>query len=77
MILIYVLVVMTWVGPSAGPMVSMQEFSNGERCEEARKALNEQAAFWPLKKDTMQAFCVLKLRAAIRRLVEIGLKAKK
>jgi hypothetical protein len=46
MCMISVLIVMTWLGnSSAGPMVSMQEFSNGERCEEARKALNEQAAF--------------------------------
>jgi len=61
MSMISVLIVMTWLGnSSADPMVSMQEFSNGERCEEARKALNEQAAFWAVKKDTMQAFCVLK-----------------
>jgi hypothetical protein len=56
-----VLIIMTWMGnQSVGPVVSMQEFSSPDRCEAAIKALNEQAAFWAVKKDNLQAFCVPK-----------------
>ena len=61
MSMIVVLIVMTWMGnQAAGPVVSMQEFSSSDRCEVAIKALNQQALFWGVKKDTMQAFCILK-----------------
>jgi hypothetical protein len=61
MSMIVVLIVMTWMGNQAvGPVVSMQEFSSSERCEAAIKALNEQAAFWAVRKDNLQAFCVPK-----------------
>lgn len=56
-----ILIVMTWMGNYAGPpVVSMQEFSNPDRCNTAVVAIYEHALFLGVKKDGLQAFCVPK-----------------
>jgi hypothetical protein len=59
--MITILIVLTWIaGYAAGPTIAMQEFSNPDRCEDARKAVTDEFTAWSVTKEKFRAFCVPK-----------------